>query len=43
MHLDNVILYLELLVVAWELVDIRDDLRRFTKEEKTTIGTMNAM
>jgi hypothetical protein len=30
-------------MVAWELVDIKDDLGRFTKEEKTRIGTMNAM
>lgn len=34
MHINYVILYLELVMVAQKLVDIRDDLQKFTKEEK---------
>jgi hypothetical protein len=34
MHINNGILYLELVMVAQELVDTRDDLGKFTKEEK---------
>jgi hypothetical protein len=33
MHLNNVILSLELLIAAQELVDIRDDLGKFTQEK----------
>jgi hypothetical protein len=34
MHINDVSLYLDLVMATHELVDIRDDLGKFTKEEK---------